>query len=123
LAPEDYLLLLPPKARNFEYPSWENFHCDPSRYHLIIERLFAEHLEQYLDEIQAQLPSFATSSSITKPEQFEMLALSACRNCPAEDLEERFRKDASVIRRDIKDAAKRIGFPIRRPGRPRKSRE
>ena len=113
--------LLPPrlpgqdvKAKTFEYPAWDGY--DERRYKQVVQEAWKQHLDDYMNEVRLSAVDRTPARLISKPERFDMLALHLCRaGITLAEIATQLKvfKDPTAISRDIQEAGKLIGLPIR----------
>ena len=108
------------ELRRFEYATWQGEEENDYRHR--VHQQFELHLERYMSEIRNRASTLPKIPKISKPEQFEMLALYLCRGMNLKQIAKLpgFSKDVTVIYRDIREAARAIVLPLRSRGRPLK---
>lgn len=112
-----------PVPRTFTYPEWRGHDVDLYCRKMI--EMFKQHLGIYRDEIEKKVTCMQPVPVEGKPEWFEALALKVCRGLSAEVIGDGkhikgYRKHYTAVSKDICDAAKRIGLPLRRGRTPKK---
>jgi hypothetical protein len=102
--------------QQFNYPGWRGENV--ADYERSVRTEFDRHLTDYIREVEAKAAKLPKTPRLSKPERFEMLALYLCRNMNREQIAKAgFRKDTTVIFRDIQKAADLIDLRLRKPGR------
>jgi hypothetical protein len=117
--------LTPERAapRTFQYLPWDGFEVD--RYRKDTIEKFKGDLDRYIDsEVKPKLALMDRVPVIKHPEWFEALALQRCLRMAAKEIAHvvpAYHKHFSVISKDTARAAKLIGLPPARRGRPPKN--